>query len=689
MATLVVNLTADTADFDAALGGAQDKLSSFSDWLGGGVQQLGKVVLAGAAAGALALGGAIATIGPAAVMAASDVNESMSKVQVVFGDSAGEIEAFAATTAQALGISRGDALAAAGAFGNLFVTMGLSQPAAAGMSQDIVQLAADLASFNNLDPTEVLEKLRSGLVGEAEPLRALGVNINEAAVAEKALELGLVGTNGELSEAAKVQARYALILDQTTTAQGDFARTSDGLANSLRQFSAIKQDMLVELGNVILPLVVEGLSYLKPILVDQIIPAFEGFVEKIGTVTSAIQSGMEPIEVLRVALNQFLPPETSAAIIEGIEKIIAGVQQIAAAVAPYIEQAAQWIGKNVEVQDVLLALGAAIAAVVVPALASAVAAVAPVIAAAVLLIAGIALVRKAWEEDWGGIASALTALWNGTLQPALSDLWAWLSVNVPAALQTLSDFWTNVLLPAIERFANWYSSNIVPLWSAAVAWFSATVPAALQTLSDYWTNVLLPAITAVWSWMDGTLFPFLRALSDFMGAVFGVALTALAGLWQNVLLPALTAVWNYISSTLKPIFVEIGGYLNDTFGPIIREIAGWLSDTLASAFNSVSSAIQGVTDWLETMAGKIANLKLPDWLTPGSPTPFETGLRGITAALREMDQVGLPTFMQQPATGYGSGPGQPVQVSQNFTWNVSGRDYDGMRDAAVALALWG
>ena len=95
---------------------------------------------------------------------------------------------------------------------------------------------------------DALEKLRSGLVGEAEPLRVLGVNINEATTKAKAFELGLVGANGVVSEAAKVQARYALILEQTVTAQGDFARTADGVANTQRTLTAEWENAQVVIG---------------------------------------------------------------------------------------------------------------------------------------------------------------------------------------------------------------------------------------------------------------------------------------------------------------------------------------------------------------------------------------------------------------------------------------------------------
>jgi hypothetical protein len=121
------------------------------------------------------------------------------------------------------------------------------------MSKNLVALASDLASFNNLDPTDVLEKLRAGLAGEAEPLRSVGVFLNEAKVKAKAMELGLADAHGEISDGAKITARYNLILQETTTAQGDFARTADGLANSQRSANAQLEDAQAALGQKLLP----------------------------------------------------------------------------------------------------------------------------------------------------------------------------------------------------------------------------------------------------------------------------------------------------------------------------------------------------------------------------------------------------------------------------------------------------
>lgn len=186
------------------------------------------------------------------VSAASDLAEAGSKVNVVFGPDAVEVTQFA-KLADNIGLSDQAALSATGTFGNLFVSMGMPTDQAADMSVEIVKLAADLASFNNIEIADALQKLQAGLVGETEPLRALGVNLSADAVAAKALEMGLAATKAELTAADKATASYKLILQQTTTAQGDFDRTSEGLANKQRMLKADIADLQAEIGQKLVP----------------------------------------------------------------------------------------------------------------------------------------------------------------------------------------------------------------------------------------------------------------------------------------------------------------------------------------------------------------------------------------------------------------------------------------------------
>lgn len=189
--------------------------------------------------------------------AASDLNEQQTKSQAVFGKSAESIADWSDTTAKALGISKRASLEASGTFGNLFSTVGIVGDNAALMSKQLVGLASDLASFNNADPSDVLDAIRSGLIGEAEPLRRFGVLLSETRVQQQAMADTGKTTAKSLTAQDKATARYKIILADTTKAQGDFARTSDGLANKQRILAANTEDLQGKLGKGLLPVMIE------------------------------------------------------------------------------------------------------------------------------------------------------------------------------------------------------------------------------------------------------------------------------------------------------------------------------------------------------------------------------------------------------------------------------------------------
>lgn len=185
--------------------------------------------------------------------AAADMGETTSKVNAVFGTGAKGILIWGKNAEATLGMADGAALEATATIGNLFKGIGIGTAQLPVMSKAILQASADLGSFNNIDPGQVFEDLKSGLVGEAEPLRKYGILINEAAVKTKALELGLGDANGALSESEKVQARYALIMEQLGDANGDFAKTAGGAANGARTLTAYIQGLRVWIGGKLLP----------------------------------------------------------------------------------------------------------------------------------------------------------------------------------------------------------------------------------------------------------------------------------------------------------------------------------------------------------------------------------------------------------------------------------------------------
>jgi hypothetical protein len=184
---------------------------------------------------------------------ASDLNESVSKSNVVFGKFAKTVQDAFRNAPKDIGQTTQAATEAAATLGNLFVSMKIGQPEAAKMSVSMVKLASDLASFNNTSPAEALEAIRAGLVGETEPLRRFGVNLNDAALKAEAMRLGLGPIGPTLTALQRTQAAYSLILQQTTTAQGDFTRTAAGAANQQRILAAQIQQDATNIGRVVLP----------------------------------------------------------------------------------------------------------------------------------------------------------------------------------------------------------------------------------------------------------------------------------------------------------------------------------------------------------------------------------------------------------------------------------------------------
>jgi len=170
--------------------------------------------------------------------AASDTVETANKTAVVFDKSAASVVSWSQDAITALGMTQTQALAAAATYGNLFTAMGLTEKQAASMATGLVDLGADLSSFNNLDSDVVLEKLRAGLTGESQAVKDLGMDLSENAVQREAVTLGIIKEGEALTEAQKIQARYSLMLKQTTNAQGDFANTSRGAANAGRILGA-------------------------------------------------------------------------------------------------------------------------------------------------------------------------------------------------------------------------------------------------------------------------------------------------------------------------------------------------------------------------------------------------------------------------------------------------------------------
>lgn len=262
-ATAVNNLGArlqtakgELADFTGQLETAANRATLAGDTIqaagsklesvGGKVSSLGTALTAGVTAPLVAAGGV-------AVNMASDYEESLNKVEVAFGDASQGVKEFAQTTVDQFGIAEGTALDMAALYGDMATSMKIPREEAAQMSQELVGLAGDLASFKNIGLDEASTALKSIFTGETESLKNLGVVMTETNLDAFALAEGFEKTTDEMTEAEKVQLRYQYVLAATKNAQGDYARTATGTANSLRTMQESSKELAVAFGQELLP----------------------------------------------------------------------------------------------------------------------------------------------------------------------------------------------------------------------------------------------------------------------------------------------------------------------------------------------------------------------------------------------------------------------------------------------------
>lgn len=432
IATLAVRLIGDIKEYTSAMNQAEQKAQKTASEIGKNLQNAGKSITSLGQRATVGLTLPLIGLGAYALNAASDLEETKNKVSVVFGDMSDSVLSWSQDSATALGQSRQQALEAAGTYGNLFLTLGLGQKPAADMSTQLVGLASDLASFNNANPEDVLEALRSGLVGQSEPMRKFGVNLSEAAVQAKAMEMGLADSNGELSEAAKVQARFALILAQTTTAQGDFARTSDGLANSSRIMKAQLADTAATLGQQLLPYALQFVQFLS------------GLINKF----------------------QQLSPEQQKWIL-----IIGGAVAVA---GPLL----MIIGSLVSAIGALIPIVTAVAGVLMG----------PLGIALLLIVGLVALLYLAWTNNWGGIREKTAAAW-AFIKNVVQEGWAFVQAIFEAAMTVIKPLMA-AFTAALQ--GNWYAfgQNLRMAWDAAWRLIGQIAQNAWNMLRTAFSNLI-------------------------------------------------------------------------------------------------------------------------------------------------------------------------------------------------------
>ena len=462
------------------------------------------------------------------------------------------------------------------ALGELNVSLYDAQGAFVGMPNLVGQLETALSDMTDEQRTQYIQTIAG----------TYGMNAMNAL-----LETGTVGWN-----------KMADATANATDMQAQALAKANSLEGVMEALGGIVETVKIKIGDSFIPVLKEmGKGFME--LIEKVGPAVTDWFENVlapammaagqglFTFVGALMDGKGFFEGFALGLESlgFGPLA---------EKVRVFKEQLWAlweVVLPYLQTAWEWIAQTVEMNDVWIALGIAVATVVVPAVWGLLAPILSFVAIAAVVVGAITLIRTAWENDWGGIRTWMVGFWNSTLQPMFVKLKAWLGVYVPEAINRLAIFWNDVLAPALEN---------------------------------------------VWAFLSSYVFPLFKAVYDFVKTAFSVEIVILAGIWQTILKPALEAVWNYISQQFLPGLKTLHGFWVDTLKPAFKKLDFLRS--IKMQFDGITSAIRWATEKLETLRSKLLTFELPDWLQRHSPSPFEMTFLGAGEAIRDLARIKLP-----------------------------------------------
>jgi len=471
-----------------------------------------------------------------AVDAASDLEEAISKAGVLFGDGADEVERFAEGAATALGQSKQEAIDAAATFAIFGKSAGLAGDDLVGFSTDFVELASDLASFNNTSPEDAVQAIGAALRGESEPLRRYGVLLSDAVLKQEALNLGIYDGEGALTAQQKVLAAEQAIYKQTADAQGDFARTSDGLANKQRILRAQLANVTTEIGSKLLPIALQIANFFA----ERVIPVIEGL-------SAAFSEGGlgGALQYVRDLFLDNVGPATEAA--TGLfQKLIDFLRDTA---LPFIldqlgrlgQALVDWIGPRIE-----------------PALRQ----------------------LLEWLQELGRFLLDTGLPWLvDKLQELGQALVDWIGPRIRPALSALGDL--------IARLANWILDEGLPmlvdkliaLGDALVAWIKPRIVPALEALGEF--------LVAILDWLLKTALPKIAEQAYRLGAALLSWLIDLAPNAIEGLVRFLAALGDWIVTEAIPTVLGWGRDLG-------AKMIGGIVDGIKAAASKVGDALKSI-----------------------------------------------------------------------------------------------
>ena len=574
------------------------------------------------------------------IITAMDSIESDSMFDTVFGSLANDVRQWSEELQSTLGLNGYAIRENVATLYNMTQSMGLASNKALTLSKDMTLLAEDMASFYNISSDEAFNKIRSGLTGETEPLKALGILVDDATIKQYAYANGIAKTGSELSNTEKVMARYIAIQQQTATASGDLARTLNSPANQLRVLQNNLNLLKIELGNAFMPIVQVVLPILNSFVqalvkVISVVARFMNALfgtsasssagstaDAIGGVSSAVNgvsdaynnagdsakkaakdakgflAGFDEINKVNqnssdsdsgsgssggsssggVDIPSFDISEQEGA----LEQLTGKVEEFALKVRNAFISIANFIKEH---KEIIISLVSG-------------------------LVAGIIGIFVA--ANWGTIVSTISGIFI-PLITWFKNLALAMEFSTPLKVFSYGLFGISPIALAIVAIIAAVTAAVVYLWQ--------TSDTFRQSLIDGW-NALISALTPYWEAIKGALIligdilitvlkPILFILWDAWCTVVDNIVKVTMALWTNCIAPVVQFLGECLKKVVdglseiwqawKPTIEKIGQVLIGIWNTCLKPVVNWLGSTFIQAFKNIGEYIKPILNSLKTM----------------------------------------------------------------------------------------
>lgn len=611
------------------------------------------------AAGAIA-GIGIAEVAKQSIELASNLTEVQNVVDTTFGESSSQINTWSKSALNAFGLSELQAKQFNGTMGALMKSSGITGDSLVTMSENLSGLSGDFASFYNLPIEEAFEKIKSGISGETEPLKSLGINMSVANLQAYALSQGITKSYQSMTQAEQTQLRYNYLMGVSKDVQGDFNKTSDSFANQMRIAQTNLSQMGAAIGSKVLPYLNKlllvfnggGLNQIGSVLsstFDNVIntlsslkPNVEGIwnslikftqisgLDKIwsslspgeafNTIQSALKGALDGFNgIVDFVNNNFGAVKTAveAAAIGvtsyGIALGIVTARQKAAMIIEALNKA-WWVATGVMGAMRNGMSLAAIAQIELNAAMSANPIGLITIGIMVLIAAGVAL-----YQNWGSISTFFSTLWSN-VKVVFTNFWNW--------IKGFLSQWGTVILAVVAPFIG-LPLLIVQHWSEIKAGLESIWSKVKSSVSSAWASITT-AVSNAWKSIvtaitNSALFKVVSAIfKGILAVVIIVAYnlyTRVVTGWINIfnaVKGVLTTIWTFITSIWNRVYTTIANIVTRVWNVIVTvwsTIYSTVSAILTSVWNIIVTIWTTIYNAVSAVLKSIWNFIVTIWNT--------------------------------------------------------------------------